>query len=79
MIYPAAFAIAVAALILSFRWRTAAVWFGLAAGLVATALGALDLAGLMQPVRPPTAIAIEDVVLMGLGSLAAWSAWRLRV
>ena len=78
VIYPLASGLALLALILSFRWHRSAAWVGLAAGVAAALLGLLDLAGLLQPVRPPAAIVIEDLALVAVGSFVAWSARRPR-
>lgn len=68
--YSVAFLAPLVALGASWRWRRAAAWSGLTGGLVAVALGVLDLAGLLAG-PAPSAIIVVDVVVASLGAAVA--------
>ena len=66
--YGVPFLAALGALIASWRWPRATVRLAWIAGASAAVLAALDLLGLTDPVRPPLAIAILDVVAIVVGA-----------
>ena len=71
VLYGVPFLAAIGALIASWRWPRATVRLAWIAAVSAALLAALDLLGLTDPVRPPLAIAVLDVVaiLVGAGIL----------
>ena len=76
--YSVAFLAPLLALAASWRWPRAAAWSALIGGLVAVALGLLDLAGVLAG-PPPSAMTIVDTVVAVLGAAVAWRSWaRLR-
>ncbi len=64
VLYGVPFIAAIGALIASWRWPRAVSRLSWIAAVSAALLAALDLLGLTDPVRPPLAIAILDVVLI---------------
>jgi len=76
--YSVAFLAPLLALAASWRWPRAAAWSALIGGLVAVALGLLDLAGVLAG-PPPSAMIVVDAVVAVLGAAVAWRSWaRLR-
>ena len=74
--YSVAFLAPLVAIGASWRWRRAAACSGLTGGLVAVALGLLDLAGLLAG-PAPSAIIVVDTVVASLGAAVAWRSWGL--
>jgi hypothetical protein len=64
------------ALASSWKWPIAAGWIGVVAGVLWTALGALDLGGIFGAPPPPGMIVV-DAVLAIVGVAAAWCSWRV--
>ena len=56
------FLAAIAALVCTWRWQGALRWLARIAAGSTIVLSGLDLAGLLDPVRPPTAMVIVEVV-----------------
>ena len=71
VLYGVPFLAVIGALIASWRWPRATTRLAWVAAASAALLAALDLLGLTDPVRPPLAIAVLDVVviLAGVGIL----------
>lgn len=66
----------IVALAASWKWPIAAGWIGVVGGLLAAALGGLDIAGLLGAPPPPGMIVVD--ALFGLIGLAvAWRSWRV--
>ncbi len=72
--YSVAFLAPLLALGTSWRWPRPAAWSALTGGLVAVALGLLDLAGLLAG-PAPTAMIVVDAVVAVLGVAVAWRSW----
>jgi hypothetical protein len=66
------FLAAIAALIASWRWPRQLPWLAGLAAVSAAGLVALDLLGILDPVRPPAAVMASEVltILVGIGILA---------
>ena len=76
--YSVAFLAPLLALGISWRWPRAAAWSALIGGLMAVALGLLDLAGVLAGPAPSAMIVVDTVVAV-LGAAVAWRSWaRLR-
>jgi hypothetical protein len=72
--YSVAFLAPLLALAASWRWPRTAAWSALIGGLVAVALGLLDLAGVLAG-PPPGAMIVVDAVVAVLGAAVAWRSW----
>jgi hypothetical protein len=62
------------ALAASWRWPIAAGWIGVVAGVLAAALGALDLGGILGAPPPPGMIVVDAVYAI-VGVAVAWRSW----
>jgi hypothetical protein len=60
-LYFVPFAAAIAALVGTWRWRSAVRWLAWVAAISAAILSALDVLGLLPPERPGTAISVLDI------------------
>ena len=60
----------------SWKWPLAAGWIGVVAGVLATALGALDLGGVLGD-PPPPGMVVVDAVYAIVGVAVAWRSWRV--
>jgi len=74
--YSVAFLAPLLALGASWKWPPIAAWSALIGGLVAVALGVLDLAGVLAG-PAPSAMIVVDAVVAGLGAAVAWRSWGL--
>jgi len=74
--YSLAFLAPVIALGASWRWPRTAAWSALIGGLVAVALGVLDLSGVLAG-PAPNAMIVVDAVVAVLGAAVAWRSWAL--
>jgi hypothetical protein len=74
--YSVAFLAPLLALGTSWRWPRTAAWSALIGGLVAVALGLLDLAGVLAGPAPSAMIVVDTVVAV-LGAAVAWRSWAL--
>jgi hypothetical protein len=74
--YSVAFLAPLLALGTSWRWPRIAAWSALIGGLVAVALGSLDLAGVLAG-PPPSGMVVVDAVVAVLGAAVAWRGWVL--
>jgi hypothetical protein len=61
VLYGIPFLAAIAALVSTWRWRRAVRWLAWIAAGSAILLSALDLTGVMDPERPPTAVAVVEI------------------
>lgn len=66
----------IVALAASWKWPIAAGWIGVVGGLLAAALGGLDIAGLLGAPPPPGMIVV-DAVFGLIGVAVAWRSWRV--
>lgn len=66
----------IVALAASWKWPLAAGWIGVVAGVLATALGALDLGGILGD-PPPPGMVVVDAVFTIVGVAVAVSSWRV--
>jgi hypothetical protein len=66
----------IVALAASWKWPVAAGWIGVVGGLLAAALGGLDIAGLLGTPPPPGMIVV-DAVFGLIGLAVAWRSWRV--
>jgi hypothetical protein len=66
----------IVALAASWKWPIAAGWIGVVGGLLAAALGGLDIAGLLGAPPPPGMIVV-DAVFGLIGLAVAWRSWRV--
>jgi hypothetical protein len=66
------FLLVFAAFGLSWRWPVLASRFAVAAGALTAILAALDLVGLLDPVRPGTAMTIVDLAAVAIGIAIMW-------
>lgn len=66
----------IVALAASWKWPIASGWIGVVAGVLAVALGALDLGGILGAPPPPGMIVV-DVVYGIVGLAVAWRSWRV--
>lgn len=64
------------ALAASWRWPIAAGWIGVGGGVLAAALGGVDLAGLLGA-PPPPGMMVVDAVFGLIGLVVAWRSWRV--
>ncbi len=71
-LYTIPFLGAIGALIASWRWPRATKWLAWIGAASAVLLSALDLLGVVDPQRPPTAVAVVEIVAIvaSLGILA---------
>ena len=60
----------------SWRWPTLWSRFAVGAGALTAVLAALDLVGVLDPVRPGAAITIVDVAAVAIGIAIVWLAAR---
>ena len=77
-VYGLAFLLLLIALGTSWKWPKTSASLSVVVGIAAAVLSALDLAGLLDPQRPPMLLAIIEVVVVGLGAAIAWLGWRAR-
>ena len=68
-LYAIPFLTAIAALVSTWRWPGAVRWLSWVAAISTIVLSALDLLGLTDPERPPTAIVVAEVaaIVFALG------------
>jgi hypothetical protein len=64
------------ALAASWKWPIAAASVGVIGGLLAAALGGLDIAGLLAG-PPPVGMIVVDTVFGLIGLAVAWRSWRV--
>jgi hypothetical protein len=74
--YSVAFLAPLLALGASWKWPRTAALSALIGGVVAVALGVLDLAGVLAG-PAPGAMIVVDAVVAGLGAAVAWTSWGL--
>ena len=74
-VYGAAFFAPLLAITASWKWPVAATWLALLSGALAVVLPALDLAGVLVG-PPPVGMVVLNTVVIVLGLLIAWRAWR---
>jgi hypothetical protein len=67
-LYAIPFLAAIAAFVATWRWRGAARWLAWIAAISAAILSALDLLGLTDPQRPPTAVAVVEVIAIAFAA-----------
>lgn len=60
----------------SWKWPLAAGWIGVVAGVLAAALGALDLGGVLGA-PPPPGMVVVDAVFTIVGVVVAWRSWHV--
>lgn len=71
-LYAIPFLAAIGALVCTWRWRRALRWLGWIAAVSAVVLSALDLLGVMDPVRPPAGVAVAEVAAIALSLAIAF-------
>lgn len=60
----------------SWKWPLAAGWIGVGAGVLAFALGVLDLGGILGA-PPPPGMVVVDAVFAIVGVTVAFRSWRV--